>query len=436
MSRHKELGFVALVSIVIGGQLGSGAFVLPAQLAPLKTIGMLGWIVSVASAISLALVFSDLSSHLPKNGGPHVYVSAAFGRVAAFFTAWIYWIISWSSNSVLLVTIAGYLTTITGQLTTFEIFTVEILTLFLITYINIVGMEFSGIIETVLTALKILPLLVLPVVFFMFFDPEFFNFSVSEHIKNTNESVLSTIATTSLLTFWGFIGVESATTPAENVKNPKKNIPRALIIGTSCVALIYIINTISITGVVGFDKLLNSTAPYAVVMGSIFDNYSHVTISLMAIIVCVGTLNAWTLTGGQIAYGAYKDGLFPKIFGKVNKSGAPTTALLIAAVGIIPFLVLEQFETGRLDRLIGILASVFLYVYLICCISYLKLINKWYKTKREKLKARILAHFSIISCIFVLSQSIVSSIIVLVIFILVGIPIFLKYKNVIKAISV
>ena len=88
MSRSKELGFIALVSIVIGSQLGSAAFVLPSQLAPFKTVGLLGWIVSVAGAISLALMFSDLSSHLPKNGGPHVYVSAAFGRIAGFFTAW------------------------------------------------------------------------------------------------------------------------------------------------------------------------------------------------------------------------------------------------------------------------------------------------------------------------------------------------------------
>jgi amino acid transporter len=117
----------------------------------------------------------------------------------------------------------------------------------------------------------------------------------------------------------------------------------------------------------------------------------------------------------------------------VNKSGAPTTALLIGTIGIVPFLALEQLETGGLDKLISMLVSVFLYIYLICCISYLKLINKWYKTKREKLKARILAHFSIISCIFVLSQSLVSSIIVLSIFILVGIPIFLKYKNTINA---
>lgn len=427
MARGKELGFIALVSIVIGSQLGSAAFVLPSQLAPFKTIGILGWVVSVAGAISLALIFSDLSSHITKSGGPHVYVTAAFGRVAGFFTAWLYWIISWSSNSILLVTTVGYLSIITGTLSPMEIFTVESMLLLAISWVNIVGMRFSGTIETILTAMKILPLLFLPVIFFMFFEPSFFRVSIKE-VANGGD-VIGTISQTALLTFWGFIGVECATTPAESVKNPRKTIPRAIIIGTSAVALIYLMNTISITGVVGFERLEATSAPYAVVMNSIFSHYSDIAISIMAMIVCVGTLNAWTLTSGQIAFGAHKDGLFPSIFGMTNKSGAPKAAIIIAAIGTVPFLLLEQLHQGGLGKLIDMLVSVFLYVYLACCISYMKLIREWYKTKKERVRAIILSQFAIIFCIFTLSQDLISSIIVLMIFIVVGVPIFLRHKS-------
>lgn len=427
MAKGRELGFISLVSIVIGSQLGSAAFVLPSQLAPFKTIGIFGWVVSVAGAISLALIFSDLSSHITKSGGPHVYVTAAFGRVAGFFTAWIYWVISWSSNSILLVTAVGYLTIITGKLSPMGVFAVEAMLLLAISWINIVGMKFSGTIETVLTAMKIVPLLFLPVVFFMFFDPSFFKFSLKEVASGSD--VMNTISQTALLTFWGFIGVECATTPAESVKNPKRTIPRAIVIGTSAVALIYLMNTISITGAVGFEKLEATSAPYAVVMSSIFSNYSHIAISVMAMIVCIGTLNAWTLTSGQIAYGAYKDGLFPSVFGRVNKSGAPKAAIIIAAAGTLPFLLLEQLHHGGLGKLIDMLVSVFLYIYLACCISYMKLIREWYKTRKERLKPIILSQFSIIFCIFTLSQDIISSIIVLAIFIAFGLPIFMKYRK-------
>ena len=426
MREGKQLGFIPLVSIVIGSQLGSAAFVLPSQLAPYKTIGIFGWIVSVAGAISLALVFSDLSSHITKSGGPHVYVTNAFGRTAGFFTAWIYWIVSWASNSILLVTSVGYLSNITGTLSSLSILEIEILILLAISWINIVGMKFSGAIETGLTAMKILPLLCLPVVFFLFFDPSFFKMTLKE--VSGEGDVITTISQAALLTFWGFIGVECATTPAESVKNPKRTIPRAIIIGTTAVAIIYLMNTISITGVIGFEKLEATNAPYAVVMNAIFSNYSDMTISILAIIVCIGTLNAWTLTSGQIAYSAYKDGMFPSIFGRITKSGAPKAAIIIAAIGTIPFLLLEQIHTGGLGKLIDMLVSVFLFVYLACSIAYMKLVKKWYEIKRERYKHIALAQIAIIFCIYTLSQDIVSSIIVLAIFIAIGMPIFIKNK--------
>ena len=424
---RKELGFISLVSIVISSQLGSGAFVLPSQLAPFKTIGLLGWVVSVAGAISLALIFSDLSSKIPKSGGPHVYVTEAFGRVAGFFTAWTYWIISWASNSILLVTAINYLSIITGRLSHIETFIIEAMILFSISLVNIAGMKFSGKIETFLTCLKVIPLLIFPVIFFMFFDPSFFKISLKEVASGGD--VMSTISQTALLTFWGFIGVECATAPAGCVKNPKKTIPRSIIIGTSIVAIVYLLNTISISGVVGFDKLEVSSAPYATAMGSIFTNFSDKAIAILAIIVCVGTLNAWTLTSCQIAYGAFEEGLFPTIFGKSNQSGSPYAAILIAAVGSLPFLVLEQLHPGGLGKLIDMLVSVFLCVYTACCLAYMKLIKFWYKDLKKRVAAHILAQFSVIFCIFTLSQDVFSSMLVLLAFILIGFPVFWRNRH-------
>ena len=240
--------------------------------------------------------------------------------------------------------------------------------------------------------------------------------------------IWSTISQTALLTFWGFIGVECATTPAGCVKRPEKNIPRAIILGTTCVAIVYLLNTISITGVVGFDKLAATNAPYATVLEHIFSHHSNIAISVMAIIVCIGTLNAWTLTSGQIAYGAHEEGLFPKIFGKTNSAGATVAAIVIAAIGSIPFLALEQFNAGGLGKLIDLLVSIFLFVYLACCVSYMKLLYKWHSSRWSRIKTSMLAQFSIIFCIFALSQDILSSLIVLGIFLAIGFPVFWKRR--------
>lgn len=429
MSHSKKIGFLSLVSIVIGSQIGSGAFVLPSLLAPFKTVGLLGWVISVSGAISLALIFAELAAHLPKNGGPHVYVGTAFGRTASFYTAWLYWIISWASSSILLVTTVNYLEIITGPLpSTVKIF-IESTAVFIITFINILGVKFAGIISTILTSLKVLPLIILPVIFLMFFDPSHFKISLKEVANNSD--LLTTLSKTALLTFWGFIGVECATAPAESVKNPSKIIPRAITIGTVCVAIIYIVNTLSVIGVVGFNALEKTNAPYALVMGNIFPKYSDIAISVMAIIVCIGTLHAWTLTSGQIAYGAVSDGLFPKMFGKLNKAGAPVLALLITAFGMIPFFIIEEMDRWRsgLEKLLDMMVSIFVFIYMLCSIAYIMLIKKWYKEKNKRIKSYILAQFAITFCIFVLYQDILSSCIVLAIFIILGVPVFWKNRH-------
>jgi APA family basic amino acid/polyamine antiporter len=429
--KTEGLGFVALISIVISSQIGSGTFMLPAFLAPFGLIGIFGWIVSVSGAIALALVFARLSGRLPKNGGPHVYVSEAFGRGAGFFTAWVYWIISWSSNSFLVVTAINYLSAITGPLTKTQILTLEITFLFAVTVVNSIGVRFSSLIEIVLTVLKVIPLVLLPLVLFLFFDPSFFNMRELGDISFTDW--VATVSKSALLTFWGFIGVECATTPAERVKNPKKTIPRAIIIGTSCVAFTYIANTISLTGAVGFEPLCHSMAPYSTVMQQIFGaTHMDIIIAAVAIVVCVGTLNAWTLTGAQIASGAFADNLFPAFLGKTNKQGAPIAALWSATAGTVPILFLEQFVFSQqgFDTLINLLVSIFLIVYLVCCVSYIKLMRRCDGAERgvHYLKEYILVGYAILFCIFVLAENAISTTITFLIFVLLGIPVFFKNR--------
>ncbi len=434
MRLKRELGFLTLISIVIGSLLGAGAFANPSLLAQYKLSGLIGLAIACLGAISLSLVFSSLASHLPKNGGPHVFVSEAFGRVAGFFTAWIYWIISWLSNAVLLSTIVGYLVIMTGDLRPMEIVILESLIVLLITYINIVGVKFSGEVGVVLTILKLIPFFVLPVIFFTAFDTD--NFKSSFQDMHFDFGFATTISKVILLGFFGFIGVECATTPAERVKNPKKTIPKALIIGTAVVAVVYILNVVSMVGVVGFEKLGSTNAPYAFVIEKIFGSASKIAIAVTSVIICVGTLNAWTLASGQIAYGAYEDKLFPKIFGKTNKAGAPIAALLLAAVGMITCFIVQQSDSLKdsLIKLVGISCSIFLYIYLVCCVAYMKLIGKWKKTVSEKIRGYSLAGFSMIFCIYVLAGDVLwenglSTLSILGLFIALGIPVFVKNRG-------
>ncbi len=416
-----KLGFLSVLSIVIGSQIGSGTFIFPSLLAPFGVVGLFGWVVSVTGAISLAIIFAKLAANFPKGGGPHVYVTEAFGRSMGFFTAWIYWIISWSSNSVLLVTIIQYLTSLIGDISPVMTVILETIILFFVTFINANGAKFSGRIETFLVVLKILPLIVFPIIFIMYFNSD--NFVISQKPVASNASI---IAQTALLTCWGFIGIECATAPANTVNNPSKTIPLAIVIGTSVVALIYIINILSVIGVTGFDALINAKAPYTIAISKVFGQSGNIFMSILAMIVCIGSLNAWTLTGGQIARAAAEEGIFPHVFEKTNKHDAPVVSLWIAAFGTVPFFILEQINgLDSFNYLIDLLVSIFLFVYLFCCFAYIKLAKKLNASCIDYL----LAILAICFCVFVMYSCILSSFITLIIFILSGVPVLLKVKH-------
>jgi APA family basic amino acid/polyamine antiporter len=206
-------------------------------------------------------------------------------------------------------------------------------------------------------------------------------------------------------------------------------LPRAIIIGTTCAALIYILNITSIIGAIGFDKLESSPAAYAVTMKEVFGRSEDVLVSTLIIIACIGTLDTWTLSSCRMAYGAYEDRLFPAIFVRTNRYGAPVVALVLQAIGTIPFLMYEQFSQGGLGSLTDVMCSVFLYVYITCCLSYFKMTFVWYKSVKERIRPWILSSFAMAGCLFELSQSIMKSLVVLSIFILLGVPVFLKCRR-------
>ena len=168
----KKLGFWSVFAIVIGSQMGSGVFMLPASLAPYGQYGFLGWLVSGIGAICLALVFSGLCHRFPRTGGPHVYVKEMFGANAAFFTGWTYWVISWISTTAVIIASISYLSPFIPNASTHLELSLEILLLIAMTYLNLKGIEAAGKAEFILTALKIVPLLILPIIAMFYFNAD------------------------------------------------------------------------------------------------------------------------------------------------------------------------------------------------------------------------------------------------------------------------
>lgn len=415
-----KIGFWAVFALVTGSQIGSGILMLPVSLAPYGAYSLLGWCCSGLGAILLALVFAQLCGRFPRTGGPHAYVQETFGDTAGFFAGWTYWLISWVSTPIVLTASVGYLSPLLGHSSPLFNLILQITLLLIITGINLKGVRTAGKAEFVLTLLKIIPLLIVPIAALTLFDSRHFTVAAQE----ATQSPVSIIFHVTLLTLWGFIGVECATTPAGSVENPTKTIPRAVVLGTLCVAALYFINSIGIMGAMPGADLMQSAAPYADTAKLLFHGNWHVGIALIAAIVCIGTLNAWMLASGQIALGLAEDGLFPAFFAKQNRHGAPANALIISCCGIIPILILTMSDSlaQQINAIIDFSVAAFLFVYAICCLAYVKLL--WQERNKTSLWQWLYGVGALAFCVVVIVATPMKTLLFSSLFVVSGVPIY------------
>lgn len=353
-----------LTALVVGNMIGSGVFLLPASLASFGSITVFSWVATAVGAMLLAMVFAKLSTMFPKTGGPYVYCKEGFGNFVGFQVAYNYWIYMWVGNAAIAVAFTGYLATFFPELATNDMaaFLVTVGVVWFFTLVNLIGVHLAGSFQLILTILKFVPLILIAVIGIFFVDSHnltYFNVS--------GKSNFSALSGGAMLTLWAFLGMESASIPADDVKDPKKTIPRATILGTAITAVVYILSTVAIMGVIPMPQLQESTAPFADLAGKIFGDWGMYVMGAAAVISCAGALNGWILLQGQIPMAAAKDKLFPKRFAKVSKARSPVFGILVSSV-LITILLYMNFNKGLVDQFtfiisLATLAAIMAYLY-------------------------------------------------------------------------
>lgn len=419
----RTIGFWSVFAIVTGSQIGSGVFMLPANLAPYGLYGLIGWALSGLGALALSLVFASLCSRFPHTGGPHVYVGNAFGPVAAFFTGWTYWVISWISSTAVIVASVGYLSPFIGEQSQAVYLALEILLLAAITALNLMGIQAVGRVETLLTFLKFIPLISIPLFALFFFDIN--NLSISPEVAQLPLSTI--LGAVTLTTLWGFVGLESATVTADSVESASTTIPKAIFLGTLTTLFVYVINCVGIMGIMPGAELIQSKAPYVDATNILFGGNWHLVVSIIASIVCVATLNAWMLTSGHIALGLSEQALMPQLFGIKNKDGAPIWGLICSSLGIIPllFLTANSSMTAQITAIIDFSVIAFLFVYLVCSLALVKLLLTQ-TTKRRAIEL-IVALIATFFCCWVMYETSLQTLCIASLFVISGLPLYLLW---------
>jgi APA family basic amino acid/polyamine antiporter len=332
-------------ALVVGNMIGSGVFLLPAALAPYGGISLIGWLFTGAGAVLLALVFARLGRAYPRTGGPYEFSRHAFGDFIGFQTAWGYWIAIWAGNAAVAVAFVGYLAVFWEGLADNALLAagVAVAAIWLLTWVNTLGVRHGGWVQGITTVLKILPLLAMATIgLFLMDTANFTPFNAS------GGSAFAAVTAVAALTLWAFVGLESATVPADEVRDPERNIPRATIWGTIGTTLIYILSTIAVLGIIPAATLANSTAPFADAAETAFGGWAGNLVAIGAIIATFGSLNGWILLQGQIPMAAARDRLFPSRFANTNRAGVPVFGLVVSSV-LVTLLMLANYTRSLVD---------------------------------------------------------------------------------------
>lgn len=342
-----EIGLLSSTSLVVGNMIGVGIFVLPAVLASYGSISILGWIFTAAGALILAKIFSKFSTLIVnKSGGPYTYARAGFGDFIGFLVAWGYWISCWVGNGALAIAVVGALSFFYPILATSPVLSISLGLFFIwfFTWVNMRGVKSSGRVQVVTTVLKIVPLLFVILLGVFFFDaanfPEF---------NLTGESTLATIPVVGTLTLYAFLGIESATIPAENVKDPHITVPKATMLGALIATALYIMGTVVLFGILPSELIQNSAAPFAEAAKTMGGSSAGSFVAIGVIISGLGVMNGWILITGQVPMATAKDGLFPKIFKKTNKKDAPVFGLIIGGI-LSSVVMLMNYSKGLVEQ--------------------------------------------------------------------------------------
>ena len=370
----KIIGFWRGWSIAVGCAIGSGIFMMPTLLAPYGLIGFGGWLIAGGGSILVALTMSRLVRRIPKTGGPYIYANEGLGHFAGFIIAWTYWIACITAIAGISIAFVSYLGFFIPAISdsAFLSLMASLVLVWLIVTLNIFSIESSAKFQVVSTLLKLLPLFFMMFLGLVGFDPN----NLPE-MNPTNANPFMLLATVTTLVMWSFVGIETATVPAENFINPEKTIPKVLIAAVLSVLTIYILVSIAIAAIVPAEELINSSAPFALAATKILGFSGGVVIAFGALISTLGSLNANTLTAGNITFAAARDKLLPSKFLTLSDAGTPIFSFILAG-SFVSFLLMLNYTKGLINAFIffAMLSTLStLIAYLFCAMAELKFLK-------------------------------------------------------------
>ena len=322
-----------LVAITINGIIGAGIFGLPSKVYDL--IGTYSLIAFVACALVVALIilcFAEVSSRFDETGGPYLYAREAFQPAVAFEIGWLIWLArttAFAANCNLLINYLSYF----WLPATTPLWRASIIVLVVIALaaINLLGIRQAAIVSNAFTVGKLVPIIIFIAAGLFFLNPQAYEFGPRPTTADFSKSVL--------LLVYAFTGFEMATIPAGEVRDPQRNLPRALLIAILVVAILYIMIQVVCVGTL--PGLKYSQKPLADAGSHFLGAAGGAIISAGAIISITGNLNILLLSGSRLPFAMAEQKQLPAFVGSIHRRFFTPYVSILVTAALMLFLTLK-----------------------------------------------------------------------------------------------
>lgn len=340
----KSITFVEAVAIVIGMIIGSGIFLKPGTVfnnAGSPILGILAWVAGGIVTLASALTVAEIASAIPKTGGLYTYLEELYGEVWGFLLGWVQTVISYpASGAALAIAFATY-STYFVPMDAFQQKLLAAAVLVFVIIMNIIATKFGGIIQTVSTVGKLIPIAAIIV---------FGLISGTAHDFRTAAAVTSGagFGAAVLGTLWAYDGWIGVTNMAGELENPAKNLPRSIILGVVSVIFVYVLVNAALLNILPMEKIIASPRPASDAAIQLFGNGGAAFITAGIVISVFGAMNGYLMTGARVplAMGERRQLPFSAQMSRVHpKLHTPANALILECILAVLYIFSGTFNT-------------------------------------------------------------------------------------------
>lgn len=350
----RRLGLFDATMIVMGGIIGSGIFMNPPVVAlqvhtPFLILG--AWVLGGLFALIAAFIWAELAALRPDVGGQYAYLREAFHPGLAFLYGWVLLlVIQTGGMAAVAVTFARYFV----ELTYLPISSpyLAALVLAILTIINCLGVRAGSTVQSILMVLKILAIAMLVVCGFVFASRSENPSALLD--RSPSVDLLTAFGAALVPVIFSYGGWQTATFIAGEIKEPRKNLPRGLILGVTGVVVLYLAANVVYVSVLGTAGLAASSAPASDVMRRALGDMGARIIAAGIAISTAGFLSQSMLTAPRVYFAMAKDGLFFNVVGMVH----PRTRAPVVAIALQGLLAIVIALLGTYERILNYVVSV------------------------------------------------------------------------------